>query len=356
MAETEGPGATHVGCVGICAALAWLILLGVLDLYFLAAIWPHPTPSGQPATETTTNPPTQTLPPASATNPPQTGKGVAVTNVSGPTVICVDCAKFKAGSNQQEECDCWHRVAAMQGLVCKEGQAPPKLASDPGCIHLWSPMGLGFGGWHMMWGEQRLLFIVMLCGFLGSLIYSLRSLFWYTGNRQLVWSWIPMTTLVPIVGSMVAVVFYLVLRGGLFSPTTTVSDTSPFGFAAMSALVGMFINETVLKLKSIFETIMTKKEQGTNTVQPTVRPSLTSFTPQTAAAGQDVNIKVDGAGFTKDSKVYADGKALTTTWISDKQLEALIPKELVPTAKLTLNISVQTAGGGTSSPMTFTTT
>ena len=311
MSEPEGPGATHVGCLGISLALSWLVFLALLDLYVLAAIWPHPTPSGLPAaqvqqetapaagtpaptgtvsstggtanaaapTTPSPNPPASAAPPAASAPPPPAKQNVPS---GGPTAMCFDCTKI-TNDNQKDECECWHRVEAMQGVVCKPGEAPPKLATDPACIYLWSPWSIGFGGWHIIWGETRLLFIVMLCGFLGSLIYSLRSLFWYAGNRQLVWSWIPMTTLVPIVGSMVAVVFYLVLRGGLFSPTTSISDTSPFGFAAMSALVGMFINETVLKLKSIFETIMTKKEQGANNV-PTSGGGAGSATPPTPPA------------------------------------------------------------------------
>lgn len=336
----EGPGAGHVGVGGICAALAWLILLAVLDLYFLAAIWPHPTPSGLPS-----------APSAGATDTAGKPQSPAPASGSGATISCLECNKLST-SNARDECDCWHRVAAMQGVACKPGEAPPKLGSDPGCIHLWSPWGIGFGGWHMMWGETRLLFIVMLCGFLGSLIYSLRSLFWYTGNRQLVWSWIPGTTLVPIVGSMLAVVFYLVLRGGLFSPTTSISDTSPFGFAAMSALVGMFTQETVLKLKAIFETIMTKKEQGANAVSPTVGPELTSVTPEIGATGRAVPIKLVGEHFTEDSIVYVDGQALTTTFSDDKQLDATIPADLMK-PNVTLQISVQTAGGGSSSSKPF---
>jgi hypothetical protein len=45
----------------------------------------------------------------------------------------------------------------------------------------------------LIYAETRLLLIVMLAGALGSLMHGLRSLYWYTGNRQMVWSWAAFT-------------------------------------------------------------------------------------------------------------------------------------------------------------------
>ena len=68
--------------------------------------------------------------------------------------------------------------------------------------------------------------------------------------------------MLPFAGSALAVVFYLVIRGGFFSPQAGFGNTSPFGFAAMAALVGLFSEQAVLKLQEIAETVFTKPPPG----------------------------------------------------------------------------------------------
>lgn len=110
--------------------------------------------------------------------------------------------------------------------------------------------------------ETRLLFIVAMAGALGSLVHALRSFYWYVGNRELMWSWFTMYILLPFVGATIGLVFYLVIRGGFFSPQATVQQTSPFGFAALSAIVGLFSEQAVLKLKQVAETMLTEAPEG----------------------------------------------------------------------------------------------
>lgn len=112
--------------------------------------------------------------------------------------------------------------------------------------------------------EARLVLIVALSGALGGLVHSLRSFYWYLGNRELVWSWVGMYLLMPFVGTTLGVVFYLIVRGGFFSPQSTVQQTSPFGFAAMAALVGLFSEQAVLKLQKVAETVLTEASEGKN--------------------------------------------------------------------------------------------
>ncbi len=114
--------------------------------------------------------------------------------------------------------------------------------------------------------EVRLIIIVAMAGALGSLVHALRSLYWYVGNRELVFSWLAMYVLLPFVGATLALVFYFVIRGGFFSPEATIEQTSPFGFAGLGALVGMFTEQAVLKLKEVAETLLSKPQEGRDTV------------------------------------------------------------------------------------------
>jgi hypothetical protein len=61
-------------------------------------------------------------------------------------------------------------------------------------------------------------------------------------------------------GGGLAVLFYLILRGGLV--TGAASQVNFFGFAAISALVGLFTPEAALKLKLIFGTLLAQAQPG----------------------------------------------------------------------------------------------
>jgi len=111
-----------------------------------------------------------------------------------------------------------------------------------------------------------LIFIVVMAGALGSMVHALRSLHWYIGNQELVSNWLAMYFLLPFVGSTLGLVFYLVIRGGFFYPEATIEQTSPFGFAGLGALVGMFSEQAVLKLKEVAETLLAKPEAGEDAV------------------------------------------------------------------------------------------
>jgi len=113
-----------------------------------------------------------------------------------------------------------------------------------------------------IYDEVRLLLIVSIAGTLGTLVHEIRSLFWYIGSRALVLSWVAKYLMQPFSGTALAVVFYLVIRGGFFSPQAGFKQTSPFGFAAMAAMVGMFSEQAVLKLKEVAETVLAKPKAG----------------------------------------------------------------------------------------------
>lgn len=138
-----------------------------------------------------------------------------------------------------------------------EGTAP---ISSPVTFLLWT---------FSISNEMRLFLIVGLAGALGSLVHALRSLYWYVGNRALVWSWLAKYILLPFIGSTLAFVFYFVLRAGLFSPQATVEEASPFGFAALAGLIGMFSDQAAEKLKEVAATLLAPTPKGTDYAPPT---------------------------------------------------------------------------------------
>lgn len=134
---------------------------------------------------------------------------------------------------------------------------PPPDSPD-GTVTYYSEITFIFGSFTIS-NEMRLLLIVAMAGALGSLVHGFRSLFWYVGNRDFVRSWILMYILLPLVGLSMSLVFYFVLRGGLFSSQAPVQATSTFGFAGLAGLVGMFSNQAGLKLKEVAESVFSTK-------------------------------------------------------------------------------------------------
>jgi len=196
-----------------------------------------------------------------------------------------------------------------------------------------------FGGWLQakIYPERRLLLLVMLTGALGSLMHALRSLYWYTGNREMVWSWAALYFLLPFTGAILAVIFYLVVRGGFFSPQAPVQFTSPFGFAALSALVGLFSPQATLKLKDVAETIFTKpgagKDARTQESAPTkgtqttaTALQVTSVKPNSGQASQDTPIVIAGQGFATGVQVKVGDAPATVASSSSTSINATAPR------------------------------
>ncbi|MEO6444365.1 MAG: hypothetical protein ABIZ91_17705 [Gemmatimonadaceae bacterium] len=109
--------------------------------------------------------------------------------------------------------------------------------------------------------DLALFVIVLLSGALGGLLHSLRSFVWYVGNRDLLWSWIPRYLALPVEGALLSAVMYLLIRAGFVGLQGT-TDVSPYGFAGAGALIGLFSQPAVLKLKQVAETLFTSPPKG----------------------------------------------------------------------------------------------
>jgi hypothetical protein len=110
--------------------------------------------------------------------------------------------------------------------------------------------------------DGRLLILVAAAGALGASIHVFRSLYWYVGSRELVYSWIVMYVLLPFVGAALGTLFYWVIRAGFFSLQSTSTGTNQYGFAALAALAGAFSREILLKLKQVIETLLIAPPPG----------------------------------------------------------------------------------------------
>jgi hypothetical protein len=233
--KETGPGAHPVGVIGIAAVISYLTVFAGFLLYLLVALWPVPTPSGE-------QPPVENEHRIDASNTPSS----ATPQETTPPVTTTPGTKSQATTKEPTT-----KGQNKQSSPTTEKQEK----MEPVYVFGWR--------WDIA-DEVRLLMLVIVAGALGSLVHGLRSIYWYVGQRELVWSWVAKYLLLPFSGSVLAVVFYFVVRGGFFSPRAGFQQTSPFGFAALAAMVGMFSEQAVLKLKEISETLLSKPAQGKN--------------------------------------------------------------------------------------------
>jgi hypothetical protein len=114
------------------------------------------------------------------------------------------------------------------------------------------------GLWEFTLSTEVVFFLIVGCsGALGGLIHAVRSVSIYVGTRTLRWSWVAYYLLLPLVGVLGGTLFYVILRAGLFSPSTEVEQASPFGFAAVAGLVGLFSQQAMEKLRDLAGQIFT---------------------------------------------------------------------------------------------------
>lgn len=245
-----GPGGNDVGTVGIVVLTLYLIVVILLCFYGLIALWPGPSPSGQVPPGNAVVAPTPTATPTTTPSPDSVAHSSSETSVPTSTPTPTPSTARLSGSPTETPPAGSPEVGTPSPV--------PKATRSPIAI---------FGRHFEIWDEVRLLLIVILAGALGSLVHTVRSVFWYIGNRNLKWSWLAKYVLQPFAGSALAVIFYVVVRGGFFSPQTTFEQTSPFGFAALAALVGLFSEQAVLKLKKVAETVLERPEPGADPTQ-----------------------------------------------------------------------------------------
>jgi hypothetical protein len=107
-------------------------------------------------------------------------------------------------------------------------------------------------------------------GALGSLIHSLRSFWWYAGNRELRWSWVPMYICSPFVGAALALLVCLLVRGGaiqLKASDDQSGDVSTIMYTiGLAGLIGMFSELAAWKLRETAISLFGKPPRGKDSV------------------------------------------------------------------------------------------
>jgi hypothetical protein len=209
--------------------------------------------------------------------------------------------------------------------------------------------------------DARLFITVVAAGAVGSLVHCLTSFADYVGNRTLKRSWVWYLILRTPIGIALALLFYVVLRGGLIAPTLSPAapDTgakshawtllNPYGLAAIAAMAGMFSKQATDKLSELFDTLF-RTDRPVDRRDPLNQPPMISSTdPATLTKGGATELVINGQNFSKDCAALVNGETRDVKWQSETRLTiALLPKDVSAPGDLVVIVRNPNAAGGDS--------
>ena len=117
----------------------------------------------------------------------------------------------------------------------------------------------------------------------------------------------------PFTGASIALIFFLIISGGFLETV----DKHASVIIAIAALVGLFSQQAVLKLKDIAGVVLTKPGGGENSIPqeskpvtsdgaprlPAAAPTVVKIEPDKGPSGGGQEVKITGIGFASVSKV-----------------------------------------------------
>jgi len=204
-------------------------------------------------------------------------------------------------------------------------------------------------------GDARLLIMVVAAGALGSLVHCLTSFADYVGNRKLNKSWVWYFILRTPIGISLALIFYLVLRGGLIAPTGGQNTQAgmllnPYGLAAIAGMAGMFSKQATDKLSEVFDTLF-QVNQRVDRADPLdqAQPVISSVEPAALAVGRATELAIVGQRFDKNCKALINGEVRDASWKSATRLTTqLLQKDVLAEGELRVAVRNPSSAGGDS--------
>jgi hypothetical protein len=211
--------------------------------------------------------------------------------------------------------------------------------------------------------DLRLFVTVVVSGALGSLIHCVTSFADYVGNRRLSRSWVWWLILRTPIGIALALLFYLVLRGGLIVPSLPGGETNehpaavlnPYGLAAIAAMAGMFSKQATDKLREIFDTLF-RTSEPVERADPLAQaiPVISSAEPAKLKVGGSTDIALVGYNFHPNCTASVNGKDRNAKWISTTRLAlTLLPEDVSAKGELRVKVHSPDARGGDSPEFTI---
>lgn len=204
-------------------------------------------------------------------------------------------------------------------------------------------------------GSSQLFLAVILAGALGSYIHAVNSFVSYVGNRRFYNSWIAFYVLRPFMGVAMALVFYVVVRGGVLVLSGGNGAVDPYGMMTVAALAGMFSKQASDKLAEVFDTLFrSRADEGRKDKLENPAPRLAAVEPRSVVVGTATEVKLVGEGFVPESDVRVGAQTLDATYVSARELRLSLTADSLKTpGTLTVAVLNPAPGGGLSNALPF---
>jgi hypothetical protein len=194
-----------------------------------------------------------------------------------------------------------------------------------------------------------LLFFVIICGSLGSMIYYTSSFVNFVGNRTFRSSWFWFYISRPFVGGGLAVIFFFLAGAGLLNST---SGPQVMQLGLLSALVGLFSDKAVKKLSDVLDVLLATKDDRKDKVSESNSlaaaapakpaappPRIDSITPASLAPNTSATIDVKGSGFKTGCKVKVNGQDAAPTDQMEQNFKLAIAGAQAQPPKITIEVT-----------------
>ncbi|HJS63438.1 MAG TPA: hypothetical protein VJ767_01100 [Nitrososphaeraceae archaeon] len=147
--------------------------------------------------------------------------------------------------------------------------------------------------------EFQLVVLVLAFGIIGGATHGLSSLVTYVGNRRHDGSWTIWYFGRPVIAGIAAIVFYLLIRGGILSINAQPADLNYFGVAAISVTAGLMATEATKKLRDIFMTLFGTqvRESGDESQDKTDSKIILPYTSKSIKVNEELDLKIIACDF-----------------------------------------------------------
>jgi hypothetical protein len=187
-----------------------------------------------------------------------------------------------------------------------------------------------------------LFLLVVLAGGIGASLHALRSLYWYTGNRKVVESWLLMYLLLPWTGALMATVFYLIISAGLMTPDQA---SNPLIAVGIAVVIGMFSREAAQKLENIADAVLTKASNGADAGKDSQAIlQVIAVDPSSGKTAGGETVVVKGIGFAGSPTVLFDNSPATSVSLtSPTSLSVVTPAHVAGKVDVTIKTAATSA-------------
>jgi len=185
--------------------------------------------------------------------------------------------------------------------------------------------------------EAQLILLVLFIGAFASCVYTLKSLGDYAGKKSLSDPWFTFYLIQPFEGAGVALLMYLLIRGGFLTGTgADIKAVNLFGMCAIAGLAGAFSDTALLKLFEVFQTLFKPTDNRPDKIG---QPSITTTALADGTVGTPYQQTLQASGGTAPLK-WSVTPALPAPLTLEAATGKVTGTPAAPAAKATFKFTV----------------